>query len=371
MAEAPERFRVPSAAVTESDAQVFVTELERAAASGNTSTFNRLINYRSIIDRAISDVDVPQTMKNQFRLGALKSSSQITTQILQAVKAGGTYKVVNHRAENGQRSVLFRLNAETGLNYHLFELIKVDGETRAGDLFVALTGEYVSSSLRRVFVPLAQQANRSLLDRLLGKEKVMVKHWPTIEKLRRAFQSGQYQVGMSHFNKLPPELQREKFVLILRFQAASANPLGQEYSDAIGAFRTAHPDSVAANFMAIDYFVLKKEYAKSLEAVEVLNEFTQGDPYLNVMRGNLTLLSGDASGAQKLLSPMLDDPEFGNEATTLYLDVVLALGDHQGTLETLLALEAKHGLQFPRTLRGAEGFEAFAKSPQHKDFQNR
>ena len=371
MAEPRERFRVPFAPVSESDAQVFVTELERAAASGDSRTFSRLINYRSIIDKAISDVDVPQTIKNQFRMGALKGGTQMTTQILQTLKAGGTYKVVNYRNENGQRQVLFRMNAETGLNYHLFDLIKVDGETRAGDMFVALTGEYISSTLRRLFVPLAQQANRSLLDRLMGKEKVIVQHWPTIEKLQRAFQSGQYQAGMVQFNKLPPELQREKFILVLRFNAASANPLGQEYSDAIGAFRAAHPNSVAASFMAIDYFVLKKEYAKSLAAIAVLDDFTHSDPYLNIMRGGVQTLSGDVSGAQRSLKPMLDDPDFGKEATTAYLDVAMALHDHQETLETLLALEAKHGLQFPQSLRGVEGFEAFASSPQHKDFQNR
>jgi DNA-directed RNA polymerase subunit RPC12/RpoP len=371
LAETPARAKIPSAPVSESDAQVFVTELERAAASGDSRTFNRLINYRAIIDRAITDVDVPQTIKNQFRLGALNGGTQMTTQILKAIKAGGTYKVVNYRNENGQRQVLFRMNGETGLNYHLFDLIKVDGETRAGDMFVALTGEYVSSSLRRLFVPLAQQANRSLLDRLMGKDKILVEHWATIEKLQRAFLSGQYQAGMVHFNKLPPELQQEKFVLILRFNAASANPLGREYSEAISAFRAAHPNSVAANFMAIDYFLLKKEYAKSLAAIAILDDFTHSDPYLNIMRGNIQTLSGDASGAQRSLKPMLDDPDFGKEATTAYLDVAMALGDHQETLDTLLALETKHGLQFPRSLRGAEGFEAFASSPQHKDFQNR
>jgi hypothetical protein len=357
--------------VSDAEARQFADALAQAAATGNNSVFSRLLNYRSIIDRAISDVDVPQQIKSQFTQGALTGGTQVSAQVIQAVKAGGSYQPVNYRTEDGRRKVLFRLTGEAGLNYHLFDLIKVNGETRVGDMFIALTGENMSATLRRVFIPLAQTANRSLLDRLMGKEKTIVQHWDTIEKLRRGFQSGQYQVGMMNYHKLPPELQQMKFVLLLRIQAAAADPLSNQYASALGAFRSAHPNSVAANFMAIDYFVLKQQYAESLAAVEKLDEFAQNDPYLNILRGSVTLLNGDPNKAKSLMLPMLQDPVFGKEATTAYLDVVIALNDHQGTLDTLLELEAKHGLQFPRSLANSEGFENFARSTQHDEFKRR
>lgn len=359
-------------AITEREADAFAEKLEQAVNSGDQSTVVRLLNYSSIVERAMENLEAPSRWKQGFAKGLVGTGPRLAQAIItQARSDDGSYMFVRRVDDGGRQQALFRLiSSEGGLNYHRFDLVRVGGEVRIGDIFLAASGENMSTSFHRLC--LASAPDQSFLERLAGKEKLFVKHGKQILATQQAFAAGNFQAGMQSYNQLPTEIQREKFLLLLRIKAAAqGNFNNPEYLQALEAFQSAFPRSSAADLIAIDVHVIRKEFDKALAAIDRLDQFIGTDPYLDISRGTVNFAKGDNKTAEGLIRPLLHDPKLGRDATISYLDVVLALKDHEATLETLLRLESNYGLQFPRDLSGTAGFEFFASSQQHRRFKSR
>ncbi len=363
---------VEANALSNAEANAFAEQLEQAVNSGDQATVARYLNYSGLIDRAVNGVDAPERWKEGFKRGLVFSGSGLAQAIItQAGSDDGSYMFVRRSSDGGTQQVLFRLiTSEGGLNYHRFDLARVSGEVRAADMFIAASGENLTASFRRLCLVSAPQ--QSLLSRLAGKEKLFVKHGKLVQQTQKAFSSGDYRGGMRMYDQLPPEIQREKFLLLPRIRAAGqGNFNNADYLKALEAFRTAYPKSVAADLLSIDTHFLRKEYGKSIDAIDRLEQFVGLDPYLDIFRGRIHHLKGDDKRAAELMRPLLKDEDLGKDATVSYLDVVIALPDHAETLETLLRLEREYGLEFPRDLSTIDVFKQFAATPQHAKFKQR
>jgi tetratricopeptide (TPR) repeat protein len=191
------------------------------------------------------------------------------------------------------------VRAEGGVNYHEVLLAKQStGPIRGQDIYLYLTGEFMSETLRRLYIAAAANESRGFLARLTGRESTYAKHLSQIQQMNSAIAQGHFRQALQVYEQLPDELKNDKTFLLLRLRAAQT--LGDaEYQSAIDALHQLYPDDRSADLLSIDGHVMRKNYAKALDAIDRVDKAVGGDPYLEVVRANTYLKAGDLRSAQQ------------------------------------------------------------------------
>ncbi len=368
--DAGTRFHA-GAEITEQECKEFADKLEKAVKARDRATYNRLFDLDAVLDQATSGIEVPAKARASFIQGAKAGFAQggLSNAVFNATAQGGSYQLLRVHRVDGRPRVMFRLILpEGGVNYHDYSLARrPNGEVRGVDLYVFMSGEQVSQSFRRGYLPLAAQANAGLLDRLTVGEQSYVKHLPTIKRMTEAAQGRRFAEALKAYGELPEDLRKEKTLLLIRL--AAAQHLGNdENQKALEDFRQAHPEDTCLDFMSIDYFALKKDFAKSLEALERVEKSVGGDPYLLVIRAGLLAKSNDFAAAAASATKAAEQEPTLIPAHVTLLKIAALRKDHAETLRRLQDIDKK----FPGALAGLENdsdFAEFRKTPQYKQWQ--
>jgi hypothetical protein len=106
-----------------------------------------------------------------------------------------------------------------------------------------------------------------------------------IEALNRARASGDAEEVQRRFAELPAELRDSKPLRLAELMSgADLEPAA--YSAIMERYRQDFPGDPSIDMVAVDYFFLKKDLPRTLEAIETVDRRVAGDPYLNVLRAN-------------------------------------------------------------------------------------
>lgn len=342
---------------SEAEANVFIQRVEHAVAAHAIP--EDVLDWDALIRRGLGDA----TMSPEFGKGARKGASERFISELNAVLTrGGTYRLLGNRSVGGQRRVRFRMvDVDGGFNYHDYVLVHTPSGPSAVDLFVLLTGEAMSASVRRVMLPIVVSQSRGLLERLTSEDGDLVKNIDKVQQLSTFKQNP--KAALAAYASLPPSLQHDKSVMLLRINAASGTD-DAAYTAAIGDFRRLHPRDACVDVLSLDYYVLNKQYDLAIEALDRLEKKEGADPYLGVVRANLLFLKDDRAGAKKSLQVALAaDPDLV-EAVRLLISVDLGDGDLREASE--LAVRAKaHALPLG-DLESNASFAALQNTKQYK-----
>jgi hypothetical protein len=197
--------------LTDEECQQFAVRLEKAARSGNQVEFSKLFDWEALLYRSISStVEVPGFRKG-FIQGVARGQTGLSKQIVEAVTKGGSYRLLRVRTKDGQKQLLFRLLFSDGaLNYQEVMLVRrPGGKIRVIDMYVYLTGEPFSSTVRRLYLPVAAEHSRGQVGKLFGSEQELVKHLPTFQKLTAAVQQGNHAEALRLYSTLPPDCKKK------------------------------------------------------------------------------------------------------------------------------------------------------------------
>jgi hypothetical protein len=208
---------------------------------------------------------------------------------MDTVKGGGSYRFVRQAARERRRTLLFRLvTSDSSIaNYHDLVLgRRPDGEVRVVDAYMFLSGELISQSVRRLYIPVAAQVSRGLHRRLEGNERAFMNNLPRFEQMTTEVRNGRPAEALKIYRQFPPELQKDKNLLLIRLQAAQ-EVNDEEYGRAIEDFRATHPDEACVELVSIGYYLLVKDHARALACVDRFEKALGGDPYLDVTRANI------------------------------------------------------------------------------------
>src|SRR5262249_22998134 len=127
-------------------------------------------------------------------------------------------------------------------------------------------------------------------------EHDFVTNLPIIQRMTNGVQTQRFGDVLAAYRQLPEGLKKDKNLLLLRLRAAQR--LNEpEYQQALEDFRMAHPDDACIDFLSIDYFTLKKDFAKAFEGIDRVEQSVGGDPYLLVLRAGIQILATDLAGA--------------------------------------------------------------------------
>ena len=359
---------VESGQISDEEATAFAKQLETDVSEGRTQEMEAVIDWTFLIGTATSGLDVPDKFRSDFQRG-VTSNSQFSKQIGQAVATGGTYKFLRVHDVDGQKRAFFRLALPEGggINFHDLVLRKTaDNKVVIADIYVFLSGEMLSMTLRRAFIPAAAHESRNLLQKLSGKESDFVKHLPQLQQISQNLDSGKNQAALNVYYELPESLQKDKTLLLFRIRASQAVN-NVEYIKALEAFRRQYPDDSCVDFLSIDAHVLNGDFDKALKCVERVNEAVEGDAALLQMKAQLYLESGDLQSARKSATEALKLEPDHVDSHWILVALALQQKDHAETARLLTKIERDFGLEIDN-VNGVPEYADFVRSPEYREW---
>ena len=226
-----------------------------------------------------------------------------------------------------------------------------------------MSGELITKTLRRAFLPVAAHANRGVLERLAGTEGEFMANLPTIERMNRSLQEGRPKEVLADYKTLPPGLRKDKNFMLMRLRASQG--VGDaEYAAAIEDLRKEHPDDPCIDMISIDGYSFKKEYRQAVACVDRLDKAIGGDPYLNVLRANLLVEVPDLDAADRAARAAIAAEPTLVEAYWARVAVTLKRPDFAETARVLGQITRRFHLQFG-DLAAQPLYAEFVKSPEY------
>jgi len=352
-------------------AAALAAEIEHGMSRGEDALTPNL-DFDALIDRTVAGLDLPRDFKEGFADGASRSKGLLASQIVEGVKGGGSFRLLRMHDVDGRRRALFRfILPNSGVNY--FDAIFTSpgrGPVRVADVWVAGAGELLSQSFRRLVVMAAAEAKLGLLDRLAGRERLLLQNMPKLKGMNQALQARRFEEVMTTFESLPPELRRER--AFLRVKIVAASNLGEErYLAAIEEFLGVHPEGADSVLMAIDGYFLRKQYPQALEALDRLDQQIGGDPYIDVLRAATHLTAGDRPAARAAYQRAVEREPTRAEPYWSLVTMALEDRDHAAVVRWLDAVErdAGVGLKSPEELSAS--YAGFLSSKEGKAWARR
>lgn len=294
----------PAMAVTapsEAEARKYAEEFIAALSKPNVARASMMIDWDILLDRATANSGGSQRFREGFIKGA-KENAQLSSyaqQMAKMVSDGAQISLLRIRGDEKERRALLRvLLPNGGVTYNDLLLTRDEkGFVRAADVYAYATGEYFSAGMRRMYLA-ALAAEPTAMQRLAGKENTSVEAIKMYKEMSEKTMTGRNQEAVELFKRMPPELRKEKIVLV-GYVSAAASLDEKQYEEAIEELRKTYPDDAGIDLMLIDGFYLKKRYAEALAAIDRLDASLGGDPYLDALRANMLVEKGDVDAAFK------------------------------------------------------------------------
>ena len=339
--EVPAPAAAKLVAPTEEEARRYAEQFIEAVSKPNVARASMMIDWDLLLDRATAYSDALPRFRSAFIRGA-KQSAQLSAyvqQLAKIVEEGGTISLLRLRGDERDRRALLRvLLPDGGVTYTELLLTRdQQGFVRAADIYAYATGELASEGVRRLYLT-ALAAEPSMLERLAGKENTSLTSVKLYKEVSEKVLGGQHQEAVELIKKLPPELRREKNILVA-WVSAAANLEPVEYETALDALRRAFPDDAGIDLMLIDGYFLKKRYDEAFAAVDRLERSLGGDPYLDALRANMLIEKGDLAAAQNAALRAASREPSLVEAQWALVSVSLSRKDFDETSRLLTRIE--------------------------------
>jgi hypothetical protein len=357
-------------AITEAEARQFAARLTEIVVAGDTARASEVFDFSALFERGIEGVplaDVAST-RDGFLEGVQRSGG-IIGEVHTQVSSGGSYMLLRVRPLAGQTSALFRmLLPEGSVNYHDMLLTRTsDGRVMADDVYVHLAGERASATVHRLFLQLAASENRSIVDRLTGRQQVLARHVGELEQMIRAVKQQVPLQALDVYNRLPAELRQEKFLMLIRLRAAMESGVDEEYMRAMKEFRAAHREDPAVDFISIDYHLLRSEFDSALAATDQVDGAVGGDPFLDSIRSNiLTEAKRYEPAMQAARRAIAGEPALPGGYWSL-ITAAIGAKDFSVVLETLQQLDRQFEMEW-NDLEVEPLYADFVASTQHREW---
>lgn len=325
-----------------------------------------LLDRGVLVERSLKDTPGDAKMKAGFRAGLLQSFSLGPAVAKVLGENGGTYTFLRLRTEGGSRRALFRMVLGETFNYHDYRIeAGAGGAVKATDVHIFLSGEWLSETFRRSYLGMVA-AEPGMLGKLTGKENEYVKGLSKINEMTSLKQKGQAAEALKVFDALPPEIQKDKMALLLRYQAAvEAAP--EDLPKILADFEKAHPGDACLPAISIGAHAQAGRLDKALSALDAVDKSVGGDAYLDVQRGSVHLRGKAYDKAKAAVLRAMEREKGLADAYWTLVTISLEEKAYGDTLKWLRAVEKDLGLEIA-DLTTIEIYAGFVKSPEHAEW---
>jgi len=268
--------------ITKEEAVEFARQITKSIENEDPRFLNNAIDFDRIAAKMKISSSDRKLLKDAW------PRVQFGEQITNVVTKGGLYSFMRAYEKDGVQHLLFRLYQDGSLNYHDMELTRVKGKCKIGDLYVYLSGENFSETLRSIFDTMFEERDGDKWMQIAKKISVKVK-------------SGEYAGAKELFATLPPNIQS--------LQELETD----ELIAAMEKYKKSFPNEPNIPFLMINVYVLTGEYTKLREAIDELDKQLGTDPILDLHRGNSYLLEDNKkefrTHIERLVKNMPDFPD--------------------------------------------------------------
>lgn len=289
--------------------------LENSIHEGSTATFNELFDldrFGKLATYTEYEDNKVKELKEGFNAGFSKGISSLPQKLIQTIEQGGFYDFLEYYYDIDSKSyrMLFRLfSEEEGINYHDFDLIKRGEKFYIQDIYIYLTGENLSETANKLYL---MSLPKNIFEKIIDRDDS--KDMNHMLKAVTSQRNQENETAVSHLNQIQGKLSHTKIYHVIKILAA-ANLDESIYIEAMSDMLEDFGDDPTSHLLSIDYYYMKGDYKKAMEAIDRLEEET-GDTFLNLQRGNIAFESNDLKGAifyfEKVLEefPTYETPSF-------------------------------------------------------------
>ncbi|TWT30198.1 hypothetical protein KOR34_47560 [Posidoniimonas corsicana] len=320
------------------------------------------------MDGVLTRLPFDSEMAAGIRVGAnrtLSSGQGFAGQVCQSGGVGSQYRLVRLHTRDGREHALFRLSGGDGLNYHDFRLSLQNGRVLADDIYVYMSGEYLSETIYRTLLPAAQQFSKNWVQKLAGGDRAFIENFEKLQEMNISEPDGARR-ALRIYRELPRDMQEIKSVQILRYHAASMVG-NRELLEALDDFERLFPGDPALALLSLDALAIRKQYEQALQAIDELDRSVGGDPYLDVYRCSINLEMGDLEAAERYARELLEFDPDNAELQFGLVSVLLAQENHAAVLAALQEMDRDYGYEWG-DLRNEEAYASFVASDEGKQW---
>lgn len=281
--------------------------LEDCVRSGRREDALRVFDLDEFVSRAISGVEITGTNLRIQQQGVRAAFSE---KLWPALKADEFHLLRTRKNGKGEMRALFRQITNLGINYtEVVFMRNLKGGMQGVDWFSYHSGELVSEHMRRRVIGLVADENRGLLDRLTGKQSDYVRHIKVLIQMDSNLSSKDW---LALYQKLPATLQEDRSLLAGRLTVSHELDDAKGAQEAVATWRRLFPKDPTLDLKLIEHYAVLNDYPKSLAAIDSIDAYVGGDPYLNVIRGGTYQLMGNPQEVSRCLQKAVEqEPRLG------------------------------------------------------------
>lgn len=324
--------------VSEEEAREFAGKLERAFLAQDYEAFETLIDWEAIVARSTCMIPASKEAIREFNESA-KSTKSIFLRTLSNDDPESTFRLVKIQERQGAAWATFRSTGTEGLrDYFGFLLTSIDGSTTATEVYRYSQGQTISQGLqsgaRIAFVNVLSESAEVVDPRLAE----YVRHRQTVVKMMMYMQQRQPHQALAAYDSLPPTLRKDKFLLLVRHRVATSLG-GEPLALACRDLQEAYPNDPCIDFLMLRRWLEEGQTDKALAAIDRIDHAVGGDPYLNTLRANILVHSGQSQEARRRAELAVRElPDMADPYWSM-VDVALLEKDHRLLSEMLVALQ--------------------------------
>ncbi len=349
--------------IERAEAEAWAARFGAAMEGQRGGQIDALLDVGQMFDRSVKGLAGPRDFVRGLRQGFM--SQPVGQQLAQAI-AGGSYRFLNMRQERGVWYVRFRLLPGTGgLNYHDVELGRGSGGEVVGvDVKPASTGEWMSESLRRMWLGALAHNDRTVLDRLRGKDKTWVSHIDEVSALMRFVQTGRHAQALRQYEALPEAVRDMKLVMLSGLMAAGEVDEAK-YMVIMNRYERLYAGDPSVVLISLDLYLMRKQFDRYFELVDQLDKMVGGDGFLHLYRGSGYLERGDLVKAEAAFAKTIAACPTLEDGYWAMIDLALRTQNHALTAKTLTGMQKHAGVEL-LDLRTVPEYAGFVASEEGK-----
>ncbi len=317
------------------------------------------IDMKVLLDRVMRGMDLGEKDRQDLAAGFRSSRTRLADSLIKSIAAQhAVVTLVRSRATPNGSVQIIRLNYHdeagqpAGFEYLEFDL---GSDDRIVDWYGHAQGSRVSDNMRLLMSSMLDTS--SLLPTVFGRADVDEEAMAAIRAYSAAMNKGDFQNVYAALARMPEEFRGTRQWATL--QAGAAASLGDaKYRAALDHLAQAHGDDPAAQFMLIDHFFFRKDFARMIESIQTFEKRVVSDGVTNMLECSGLLLSDQIAEAERVcLEGTRIEPEFVGGWWAL-VDVQSKSRDADKVLGTLEAIERRFDLSMnPDLLIEQPGYE--------------
>lgn len=348
-----------SQGLTDAQCQEFGRQFVEWVRKGDADSIDRAVDYDRIVEQAAGGTgihaDEYQGLTQGARAGMRKSS--LGKQLVSQKELGGKLSFLRVANRDGYKRAVFRqLPAGGGVNYQEMLLVPSGDRLHVVDIYLHASGELLSETLRHMLVPPTAPTS------LPGED--VARHSEKLKQLARQVSAGEHDAAISTYESLPEVIRKIK---LARVQYLMATSMADEkkHLQAIEDYRRDFPGEAAIDLLSIDSLIIAKRYDEAVAACARVDEAVGGDPYLDVICGNILVAAERLDEAAQRAGKAAADPEIVMDVVYLRASIALMKRDYDALVKQLSELESKHGVDMSGVTI-ADDYADFRESPQYE-----